>query len=69
MGEILYMESKAQYRDQVSWACSAQEPKMLPTPEKKVSSGSSQLKGSASKHFHDEPINNNSRKSSNPSKP
>lgn len=41
MGEILYIEEEAHQRDQVLYACAAQEPKLLP-PQKnatKVSGG------------------------------
>lgn len=35
LGEIIYMENEASERDQINWACSAQNSKLL--PKKKVS--------------------------------
>jgi len=39
MGEILYIEESAHERDQVLYACAAQEPKLLP-PQKAAPKGS-----------------------------
>lgn len=33
LGEIIYMESKAHERDQIAWACSAQNSELLPKPK------------------------------------
>jgi len=32
LGEIIYMENEAHERDQINWACSAQNNELLPKP-------------------------------------
>lgn len=51
MGEIVYLEEQAHYRDQIMWACSAQSPDMLPSQKKGPTTSSNKLKQSVEGYF------------------
>jgi hypothetical protein len=54
LGEILYAENEAHERDQINWACSAQNDKLLPKRKAHRQSkkrASEQIKRSVSPHF------------------
>lgn len=51
LGEIIFMEGEAHERDQIQWACSAQNDKMLPKRKKKKGSIKQQIQQRVSPVF------------------